>query len=296
MGSIFLITAFVLAGSSVVAAYFVSAYIPPFATTFFSLVFASLTAILLCGKRMYTIAKQLSKEIWIVIALQALFGNFLFRVFLTIGLQHIGAAEAGIITGATPAITALFAWIILRERLKIRTVMGILITVAGILLVQGFPFEITFKSFQPLGVTLVLASAACEALFTTLSRKIYTSTSGGQTLPPLVHAGLVSIFAMGLCLLPTLIESPWPALMKLPVSGWLALLWYGSIVTIVAFTCMFAGAKRCNGYTIAAFAGIIPISSTILSVTILKEQINTYQVIGCVLVVLATLVISKKDR
>lgn len=48
---------------------------------------------------------------------QSLFGSFLFRVFLTEGLQHIGTAEAGIITGATPAITALLTWVMLREKL-----------------------------------------------------------------------------------------------------------------------------------------------------------------------------------
>lgn len=294
MGRLFLTTAFVLAGSSVVAASFVSAYIPPFATTFFSLVFASLTAVVIYGKKMYSAAKQLSKRTWAVIALQAIFGSFLFRVFLTIGIQYIGATEAGIITGATPAITALFTWLILREHINIRTIVGILITFIGLLLVQGFPFKTTFENFQPLGTVLVLGSAACESLFTTLSRKIHVSEQREDMLPPSVHAGLVSIFAMFLCLIPTLIESPWAAMAKLPVSGWLALVWYGSIVTIVAFTCMFAGAKRCDGYTIAAFAGVIPISSTILSVIILRETISIYQIAGCTLVVLATLVISKQ--
>lgn len=295
MGRLYLTSAFTLAGSSVVAARFISDYLPTFATTFLGLVIGSLTAVILCGGQMYRTAKQLSKRTWFVIVLQALFGSFLFRVFLTLGLQHIGTAEAGIVTGATPAITALFTWIMLREKISRRTVVGILLTFAGILLVQGFPF-VSLENLNLLGAFLVLCSAACESLFTTLSRKILGSGQESESLPPLIHAGFVSILAMIFSLIPTIMERPWFAISKLPVSGWAALGWYGSIVTIVAFTCMFAGAKRCDGYTIAAFAGVIPISSTVLSVTILREPISVYQIAGCLFVVLATIIISGKGK
>jgi drug/metabolite transporter (DMT)-like permease len=296
MGRLYLTVAFILAGSSVIAASFISAYLPTFTTTFFSLVFASLTGVLFCGKNMYDTAKCLSRKTWTVILLQAIFGSFLFRVFLTTGLQYIGAAEAGIITGATPAITALLTWIMLHEYLSLHTVIGILITFAGVLLVQGFPFETTLENFQPIGVIYVLCAAACESLFTTFSRKIHMDVKGNETLPPLVHAGFVSICAMVLCLIPALLEHPWAAIAALPISGWIAFVWYGSIVTIVAFAFMFAGAKRCSGYTIAAFSGIIPISSTLFSVTILKESISMYQAAGCVLVVFATFIISIQKK
>ena len=243
---------------------------------------------------MYETAKRLPGKVWLIILLQAVFGSFLFRVFLTTGLQHIGAAEAGIITGATPTITALFTWIMLREHLSARTVAGVLLTCAGILILQGFPFEISLENMHLRGVILIICAAACESFFTTLSRKIHMSSQDEKILSPLVHAGFVSILAMMLCLVPALTEQSWTAMKTLPISGWFALVWYGSIVTIVSFACMFAGAKRCNGYTIAAFSGVIPISSTILSVIILKERINPYQIIGCVFVIFATLVISRQ--
>ncbi len=296
MGRLYLTIAFILAGSSIVAARFVSDYIPPFTATFLSLVFASLTAILFCGKKMLCAAKQFSKGTWTVIALQAVFGSFLFRVFLTLGLQHIGAAQAGVVTGATPAITALFTWLMLRERFSLRTAIGILITLAGILLVQGFPFETAAENLKPLGVLLVLGSAACESLFTTLSRRLHMNTQDNDALSPVVHAGYVSVFAMVLCFPPALLESPWTAIARLPVSGWFGLVWYGSVVTIVAFACMFAGAKRCSGYTIAAFAGIIPISSTVFAVLVLGETIGIYQILGCIFVVVATIVINKSEK
>jgi len=223
--------------------------------------------------------------------MQAVFGSFLFRVFLTFGLQYTGATEAGIITGASPAITALLTWLLLRERLTKSAFLGIVFALAGILLVQGFPFAMTSSGFHPAGIVLVLFAAVCEALFTTLSRKIHVDAKEDAPLSPLVQAGLVSIMAMVFCSLPMVMEQPWPRLYTLPISGWLALVWYGAVVTIVAFTCMFAGAKRCSGYIIAAFTGLIPISSTVLAFAVLRESIRGVQVIGCALVVAATIVI-----
>ena len=292
MGKLYLAIAFSLAGSSVVAASFISEQLPTFTTTALSLFFAVLSAIILCGRKMYTTAKRLPRRTWAAISLQAIFGCFLFRIFLTTGLQYIGAAEAGIITGATPAITAIFAWLMLREKVALRTVLGISLTVIGIMMVQGFPFTVAGQMVQPIGVLLVLGAAACEAFFTTLSRKISLDE---ELLPPLVHAGFVSVLALVLCAVPAWFEQPWAAIQDLRINGWIALVWYGCVVTVLAFALMFKGAKRCSGYTIAAYAGIIPVSSTLLSVTLLKDPVSIVQIAGCCLVVLATLIISKQE-
>jgi len=282
-----------LAGSSVIAARFVSGYLPPFTTTFFSLAFATLTALICSGQKMLDAIKTMSRQRWRLLIMQALFGSFLFRVFLTFGLQYTGATEAGIITGASPAITALLTWLLLRERLTKNAAFGIVLALAGILLVQGFPFAMSSSVFHPAGIILILLAAVCEALFTTLSRKVHVGAQEDAPLSPLVQAGLVSIMAMVFCSLPMLMEQPWPRLYTLPISGWLALLWYGAVVTIVAFACMFAGAKRCSGYIIAAFTGFIPISSTALAFFVLREPLQGVQLIGCGLVVGAAVVISR---
>ena len=68
---------------------------------------------------------------------QATFGIVLFRMFLLLGVRRTSTAEAGILTGATPAITAVMAYFILKERLSWLSVFGIAGTVTGIVLLQG---------------------------------------------------------------------------------------------------------------------------------------------------------------
>ena len=294
-GKIYLSMAFFLAGSSVIAARFLADSLSPFTTTFMSLFFAVLTAIICSGVKTMQYIKQIRPAQWKILILQAVFGIFLFRVFLTVGLGYTSAVEAGIITGSSPAITGLLAWIILREPIKKKSVLGISLTLVGILLLQGFPFNMAAFDVQHLtGNLFALGAAACESMFTTLSRKVYIDSDEEYNLPPLAQAGIVSGIALILCVIPMLIEKPMESLISLPTSGWLALVWYGSIVTVVAFACMFAGAKRCDGYTIAAFTGLIPLSALVLAVLILGETVQMHQLAGCAFIISAILLMSRK--
>ena len=294
-GKTYLSMAFSLAGSSVIAARFLADSLSPFTITFMSLFFAVLTVVICSGRKSARYIKQIKPAQWKILFLQAVFGIFLFRVFLTVSLGYTSAVEAGIITGSSPAITGLLAWIILREPIKRKSVLGISLTLVGILLLQGFPYNIAVLNSQHLtGNLFALGAAACESMFTTLSRKVYLNSDEEYILPPFTQAGIVSTIALILCIIPMLIEKPMEALISLPASGWLALVWYGSIVTVVAFACMFAGAKRCDGYTIAAFTGLIPLSALVLAVLILGETVHVHQLTGCTFIVSAILLISRK--
>ena len=293
MGKLYLAVAFFLAGSSIVTAGYVSSYLPPAITTFLSLLVASLTALAVCGRKMFRLIFGLSPRQWLLFCLQALFGIFLFRLFLTEGLKYLGSAEAGIITGAIPALTAVFARLILKDKISRRAMAGIALTMLGVMLVKGFP-ELNAKNFNVIGLVLILAAAAGEALFTTLARLFQVADK--NEFPPTIQAGLVSTLAMLMCLGPALMENAWAALPSLPPLVWLAIVWYGSVVTVVSFAFMYAGAKRCDGYTLAAFSGLIPLSSLVLAGLLLGETISFSQLLGCFCVVAATLILAGRPR
>jgi drug/metabolite transporter (DMT)-like permease len=297
IGKIYLTIAFILAGTSVVVARYVSGNLQPFTITFMSLFFAVITALLFRAKSILSTTKKLSKRHWIILILQAVFGIFLFRVFLTFGLQYTSAIEAGILTGTAPAITAVLTRIIIKEHLSKNSMAGILLTLFGVLVLQGFPFNMdSFNISHLFGNMLVLGAASCEALFTTLSRKAHTNIKENYELNPFVHSGIVSIIALILCTIPMIFENQFIELSILSINGWIALIWYGSVVTIIAFACMFAGAKHCDGYTIAAFTGLIPMSALILSVIVLKEIVTANKIVGCCLIIFAIIMMSRRTN
>ncbi len=295
-GKLFLVGAFALAGTSVVAARFVTDQIGVFTIAAMSLAIALVLLIPVCFRRLKTALKNITLLNIFDITIQALFGMFLFRFFLLNGITRTSSLEAGILTGATPAITAFLAWLILREKVDRKTILGICCTVAGVLLVQGITNRVEWMNREHLvGNLFVLCAAASESMFNIISRSAATRLKrNGTPLDPLVQTTFVTFFALMFCLIPAAFEQPIERLGNIGFSGWIALGWYGFVVTALAYLCWYAGIKRSGAFTAAAFSGLMPLTSMILSVCILRESTTILQWIGGGFVILGMMLIGRK--
>lgn len=288
LGPFYLLMAFSLAGTSVISAKAVSGKLGVFTITSASLFFALLLLLPACGGKIPQNFLAMSAKDRIQLVFQAVFGIFLFRLFLISGLLHTSSAEAGILTGATPAITAAFAAILLKERLNRKKFIGIFSTVCGILILQGlFQAGGSFSLEHFGGNLLVLCAAASESTFNLISRvfAVKNESHHKAPFPPLVQTALVSIAALILCVIPALFENPVRSLSLIGPAEWLALGWYGVFVTAFAFFCWYQGISRCGAMTAAAFSGMMPFTSMLLSVVILGEKAQWQQWLGGALVI-----------
>jgi len=297
-GSFYLFCAFLLAGTSVVCARFVSGRLGTFTIASASLFFAILGLLSVYGLKTLKEIRRLKAGDWFMILLQAFFGIFLFRVFLLQGLLYTSSAEAGILTGVTPAVTVILASLALKEAVNRQNTVGIVSTVAGILLVQGILSPGNVFSLEHIsGNALVVCAAVSEALFNVLSRiaGLKPAAHRGQPLNPVIQTTLVAFVAFFLCLVPSLLENPIPSLAALSPGQWLALVWYGLIVTALAFISWYSGIKRCTACAAAAFSGMMPFTSLILSTALLKENIGWAQWSGGALIILGMLLIGMRQ-
>ena len=293
-GPLFLFLAFSLAGTSVIAARFVSEKLGTFTITAVSLFAALLILIPASGKKLLLSLSVMSIKSYLLIVLQAVFGIFLFRCLLLYGLLYTGSIEAGILTGATPAITAIFAMLFLKEAPTSKKLIGVVSTVIGILLIQGILIHrLGFSGTHLVGNLLVLCAAACESIFNILSRAAVIRDAAYERAPinPLLQTTIVTVIALLLCVIPALFESPFQRLAKIGYTEWLALFWYGLFVTALAFVFWYAGIKRCEAFTAAAFSGMMPFTSMLLSVIVLREQAGWLQWLGGLLVIVGMVLI-----
>jgi len=289
LGKLYLAGAFILAGSSVVAARYLSGRLGVFTIAAASLFFALLALLLISSRSTPRVLYDMTRQDWLAILCQAACGMFLFRLFLLTGLEYTSTGEAGLLTGATPALTALLAVSLLKEPLYKTRILGIVSTVAGIMLIQEvFNGGSGLSKQHLMGNLLVLAAAMCESLFSVLSRfgSIRSSLSQNDELNPIVQTTVVTGVALTLCLGPALAEHPVSALMSLRSFEWLALLWYGLIVTALGYILWYAGIKRCDASVAAAFSGLMPFTSLCLSVALLGEHPSGQQWLGGAMVVL----------
>ena len=298
VGKLYLTGAFALAGTSVVAARFVSGQIGVFTIAAVSMAFALVLLIPICFRKLREMMKSITLRQAAAILVEAFFGMFLFRFLLLNGVARTSALEAGILTGATPAITALLAWLFLRESVGLRTLGGIVSTIAGVLLVQGVAKSGGGLSLGHLvGNLLVVGAAASESVFNILCRSsALKKATAGNPLDPLVQTTLVTLSALLFCLIPAAFEQPFARLAQIGLVEWSALLWYGFFVTALAYLCWYAGIKRCGAFTAAAFTGLMPLTSMLLSTLLLRETTDVFQWLGGACVIAGMLLIGAQKK
>lgn len=59
---------------------------------------------------------------------------------------------------------------------------------------------------------------------------------------------------------------------------------------------MFKGAEFCDGYTIAALTGLIPLSALVLAIVLLGDHLALFQMAGGFLVISSIWVMSRRPK
>ena len=277
---VYLTLAMIIVGSSVVVGKLVVSSFPVFLAA--GLRFAVGTVVLLpwLWLREGLSLPKLSKREWLILFLQALAGSFLFTVFLFYGLKLVDAAEAGIITSTAPAVIGILSFLFLRERLTFSKIAGITLAVVGVLLSTGVGSDETGQQASIwFGYLLVFGAVVGEASFTILRKSLPDDIS------PLFTATMMSLFSFVLFLPLAVWEGMRFDLTAVSPSNWFLIVYYGVVVTAVAFFFWFQGVTHVSGSTAAIFTGIAPISTVILSYIVLQEAFQWAHIWGglCVL-------------
>ncbi|WP_231037523.1 DMT family transporter [Pectinatus frisingensis] len=261
----------------------------PYTITSVSLFFAIIFLLPFVKWKSLRIIFYLRGKVWFYLLFQAICGVFLYRMFLLFGLLHTSSAEAGILTGTTPAITVILSKFFLKEKLSSIKTVGIIGTLIGVFLIQNiFISTDNFSIAHLIGNFLIICAAACESLFNTCSKiTAVKNQSGGSSLSPIVQTILVSLMAMVLCLIPAGFENPVFLLYQADEVEWIALIWYGVFVTALAYIFWYAGIRLCALSTAAAFSGMVPFTAMLLSVLILNETATFQQWLGCIFLIVS---------
>lgn len=138
--------------------------------------------------------RKVKRGEWLNLFLQAFFGTFMFTLLMLNGVQRTSAVAAGVITSTIPAIVALFAWLILREKPNGRALVSIALAIAGVVTINLANGSAAGHGASSLtGNLLILGAVCCESIYVILSRRLT------QTLAPIDICAYTHLF--GLCLM-----------------------------------------------------------------------------------------------
>lgn len=204
-------------------------------------------------------------------------GNHLLTLF---GLRYIGASTAGVIIGASPAITALLSSLLVRD-IPFRTVAGgCALSFAGVALVSGVGGDAPSGESPWLGGLLVLFGLISWALYSIGGREVM------ERLSPLTvnWTTLLISLLLQIPLLWTDRKLLVTGVDVVPISGWLALLYLIVFATALGQQAWLYGVKGVGPSRAGVFVNLIPVSALLLSAVILGEAIGMREIAGIVLI------------
>jgi drug/metabolite transporter (DMT)-like permease len=199
------------------------------------------------------------KSDWVWLAGAILFGGFLGPVLLMYGLASSSAGNASLLLNFESVFTALIAWFVFRENFDRRIASGMLLIVAGAVVLSWTPGAGDVAR----GSLLVIAACACWAIDNNLTRRV----SAGDAM---VVAGLKGLIAGGVSLACALqLGQSVPPLATTLAAALLGLLSYGVSLTLFVLALRNLGAARTGAY----FA-VAPFFGALLAITVVHEPLT----------------------
>jgi drug/metabolite transporter (DMT)-like permease len=265
-------------GSTVVVSKSIAAGLPPFSATALRFAIAFPVFLLVMRLRGVRWPRLARRDVLLLIA-QAGAGSVGYTVFLISGMKLASAADAGVIAGTLPAVSALVAMLALGERPAPSLIGAIVLATLGVLVctvhVEDLAAPRAASSLA--GNALVFAAIVCEALFILLNRKLRTPVAA------LPLSALMSGLGLAVAIVPASFEQAW----TLPFDpGALAgVVYYALVPTVGGFVLWYEGAARITGAEAGLMTALVPISAVAMAALLLHEPVSGAQLAGvaCVL-------------
>jgi len=268
-----LIGAMILVGSSVAVGRSMTAALPLYFASLARFALASLVLVPLVVIREGRFP-WVTRRTLIALFAQAVCGSFLFTACLLSGLALTGAAQAGVVAAATPAMVAILGRLLFRESLPAAAAAGIACTTAG-LVVLGAGAGLATGPSPLWGNLLVLCAVVFEAIFLLLRRTVR------EPLSPLAAAMWVSLLGCVLFLGPGVRQGMDMRFAQITARSVGEVVYYGLGVTAAAYMLWFYGVVRVDAATAGVTTGVMPVAALCFAALWCGETVGWRELAGC---------------
>lgn len=236
-------------------------------------------------KRRFDFTPRLIRQL--TVAALVITTHFLIQIT---GLKYTSATNTGWIISVTPLVTAVLAYIFLKEKIGIRQITGIILASIGIVLLVSRGDITSLDWLDSVGDWLVLASAHTWAIYTILTRDLSRARAPlAVTVGVLLPGTLVLLGYMAF-------TSDWSKFTSMPPKVIIALLYLGILGMALAQWFWQEGLAELGAAKAGIFLYLEPVATTALAVPLLNEHFGPFTAIGGVMVLVGVFISEKRKR
>lgn len=265
-------------GGTFIAGRIVAQDVGPFSAAFFRFVIASVFLILFTLKVEGKLPLPRKGQI-IPVFLLGMTGVFSYNVFFFKGLKLISAGRSAIIIASNPILITIFSAYFFKEKLNLIKVLGIIISVAGAIIVisRGNLNEIV-KGSIGWGEIFIFCCVFSWVAYSLIGKVVMSNLS------PLVSVSYSSVIGAILLFFPACQEGVLKNFSHYLPEDWLCIFYLGFFGTVIGFVWYYEGIKMIGPMKASLFINFVPISAVLLAFLILNEPITLSLFIGTILV------------
>jgi drug/metabolite transporter (DMT)-like permease len=229
------------------------------------------------------------KESFAALAAMGFVGVAFHQMLQAYALTLTSAVHAGWLIGVTPIWSAIFAALILHERLGIRKVAGLAVGFTGavVVITRGRLTGGMLALPSTRGDLLMLASTLNWAFYSVIGHKTIRKLGSARATTAAMGFG----WAM---LLPFfLYRADWREFAKLSPSGWGAVLFLGVCCSGLGYLFWYAALEKIEASQVAAFLHLEPVVTLVAAVALLGESVTAATILGGVLVVIGVTIVQR---
>lgn len=257
---------------------------PPIALTFWRwvpvvLVLAPLALSSLRGRW------SLVRDNWRILLILGATGIPLFTAFVYIGLQTTEAVNAVILNSSMPLFTLLCSWVIEREAATRSQLVGLVISLAGILVIvcRGDPGQILQLEFHR-GDAWILFAMPFWGIYSVLLKR------RPQELDGLVLLWVLAIVGLLLMLPFYVAETLLDRAPRLTWGSAATVLYLGIFASVIGYWCWNEGVARVGANRAGFTIHLLPAFGTVLAIVFLGETFRPFHAVGIATIVAGVLV------
>lgn len=250
---------------------------PPMALTFWRWALALLLITPFAWKHVRADAAELKRR-WKMVAMLSITGVGAFGALLYLGLETTTALNSLLMQAAIPPLIMLFALIFLREQTGRGQVFGVILSLAGVLVViaEGRPADLAHLKLNP-GDGLILIGVLLYAVYSLLLR-----------FKPAVHpmSLLWATFLAALVMLAPFYAWELAAgrTFELGVPAITGLIYVAAFPSFLAYLFYNRGIELIGSARAGQFLHLMPVFGAVLAVALLREAFRGYHLIGVILI------------
>ncbi len=238
---------------------------------------------------LFTAKQQIDKADFPRIILAAIFGVGINMLAFFKGLSMTSPINASVIMVTSPILVLLLSAIILKERITVIKVLGILIGLVGAIILIAYGKSVAPGDNPVLGNLLIFVNATSYGLYLIVVKKLTEKYSPLAFIKWLYLFGLLFVIPFGFT---EVLEIQWQSI---PTSI------YYNIGFVVVFTTFFAyllnliALTKLKPTTLSAFIYLQPVIATTYALSVQKDSLNLVKIAAALLIFAGVYLVTKSN-